>query len=259
MDNINQSIMANVTISIVSHKHGAMVVGLLYQIQEFCDRVNKVILTHNLPEQISINTDKLSYRLVVINNKNPLGFGANHNQAFLQCDTEYFCVLNPDIHLKNDPFCKLLDLELDSRIAIRAPLVLLPNGAMNGNARYFPKPFDLFKKYFGLYDGFYPSLDYDKVDYPDWLGGMFLLIKSKHYELLEGFDEIFELYYEDVDLSARAWSRGLGVALCKDIVVYHDERKTSHKQFSYFLKHIRSALIFFTKYCGRFPKKFSLS
>ena len=36
IDNINQSTMANVTISIVSHKHGAMVVDLLYQIQKFC-------------------------------------------------------------------------------------------------------------------------------------------------------------------------------------------------------------------------------
>jgi len=248
-------LFGKVTVSIVSHGHGEMIPCLLDQLARYPTHVARVIVTHNIPGDASYSTKDLLFEVVTIDNEKPLGFGANHNQAFRHCETDYFCVMNPDIHFIEEPFDTLLKLDVNPAVAILAPKVITPQGDNDGNARSFPTPWDLVKKLFGCYDGIFLGNEEKEIDYPDWLAGMFLLVKSDKYSELKGFDESFRLYYEDVDLSARAWKKGFGVSLCKNAVVMHDARKSSHSEFRYFIKHIKSALLFFFKYYGRYPAR----
>ena len=84
---------------------------------------------------------------------------------------------------------------------------------------------------------------------------MFLLFESKKYTNLNGFDESFHLYYEDVDICLRAWKYGFKVLLCKDNEVIHDARRSSHSDLVYMKWHLTSLLRFFIKHFGRFPNK----
>lgn len=43
----------------------------------------------------------------------------------------------------------------------------------------------------------------EKIIYPDWVGGMFMLFRRETFAQLGGFDQRYFLYYEDVDLCAR--------------------------------------------------------
>lgn len=245
--------MSNITISIVSHGHDDLISSLLSQLIEYNKNIAKVIITHNIPSKIDYSFT-FPFEIVYLANKEPLGFGENHNQAFELCNTEYFCIMNPDIKLKNDPFDALIACGENKDIAIIAPLIENVSGEVEDSARYFPTPFGLFKKIFRLYDGVYPDDVNKKIIYPEWVGGMFMLIKYDKYKVVSGFDESYFLYYEDVDFCLRVWRSGNRVALCKSAVVIHDARRTSHRELKFLKWHVTSAFRFFTKHLGRFPK-----
>jgi N-acetylglucosaminyl-diphospho-decaprenol L-rhamnosyltransferase len=67
-----------ISVSIASHGHGPMLPALVLQLLEF-SQVTQVIVTLNIPESVSLPSDT---RVRLIHNQAPLGFGANHNQAF---------------------------------------------------------------------------------------------------------------------------------------------------------------------------------
>jgi GT2 family glycosyltransferase len=248
--------LKNITISIVSHGHGQMIINLLEQLAQFNEHIAKVVITYNIFDEKSSHLRNYPFDLSVIQNEASKGFGANHNQAFKVCSTEYFCVMNPDIHLIKEPFESLLSCNMHPAVAVVAPLIVNPEGGIEDNARYFPTPWNLIRKSFGLYSGVYTNREDQTIEYPDWLAGMFLLIQSEKFSELSGFDESFYLYYEDVDFCARAWRIGAGVALCKEITVIHDARRESHKNFKFFKWHLSSVLRFWRKHLGRFPTHF---
>lgn len=245
--------MKKVTISIVSHNHGPLVKTLIDQLCLCNDHIARIIVTFNVREKIRIRQDNYPFEIYSIFNDSPKGFGANHNQAFSYCDTAYFCVMNPDISVSEDPFLTLLSYTANRNIAIIAPMIVNMNGGIEHSARYFPTPWGLVKKVFRCYDGVYPRRDKKGLVFPDWIAGMFMLIDSKSYATLSGFDEAYFLYYEDVDLCARAWSEGMVVALCQEVSVVHDARRSSHRDLKYFKWHITSVARFFLKHAMRFP------
>jgi N-acetylglucosaminyl-diphospho-decaprenol L-rhamnosyltransferase len=64
-----------------------------------------------------------------------------------------------------------------------------------------------------------------------WVSGASLLIPRKHFISLEGFDEEFFLYFEDMDLCLRAKKKGIVSWYVPDVVFVHrgGESFSSHK------------------------------
>ena len=113
-----------VTASVVSHGHGPMVEKLVAALLRETE-LARLIVTINRPELLELPTDP---RLTVIRNARPMGFGANHNQAFQACETPYFAVINPDIELSGDTFAPLLACMIVNRAHIVAPMVVGSDG-----------------------------------------------------------------------------------------------------------------------------------
>ncbi|HUX96219.1 MAG TPA: glycosyltransferase family 2 protein [Bacteroidales bacterium] len=63
--------------------------------------------------------------------------------------------------------------------------------------------------------------------FPDWVSGSVILISNEDYVRLNGFDEDFWMYYEDVDLCRRARELGGEVAFCTDILIEHNHGGSS--------------------------------
>jgi N-acetylglucosaminyl-diphospho-decaprenol L-rhamnosyltransferase len=116
------------SISIVSHYQGALVADLLSDLGAYCAIPIEVILTINAPEVLPFDAAAFGFPVTVLKNETPKGFGANHNAAFRLATAEYFCVLNPDIRLENDPFPPLLDALSDPANGVVGPLVISPDG-----------------------------------------------------------------------------------------------------------------------------------
>jgi GT2 family glycosyltransferase len=241
-----------ISVSIVSHGHGAMLPALLADLAA-CPAVSCVILTQNMPEADFILDATLPYGLVRLRNIHPKGFGANHNAAFAHCTTPFFCVLNPDVRMERDPFPVLLQVLEDERVALCAPAVVAPDGCIEDSVRHFPRPLGLIGKALGLSDGRYLFALGDAPLTPEWVAGMFMLLRARDYAAIAGFDEAFHLYYEDVDLCARLWQAGRAVVACPGSAVIHDARRASRRNLRHLSWHLASMLRFMIKQLWRLP------
>jgi N-acetylglucosaminyl-diphospho-decaprenol L-rhamnosyltransferase len=236
-----------VTISVVSHGQADLVEPLLDDLAR-CADIARVVLTVNVPDREIVVPDGLRDRLVVVMNPRPLGFGANHNQAFAQAVGDRYCVMNPDIRLQADPFPPLLDcLQRHIDAALCAPRVFGVGGCPEDHARRFPTPWSLARKIVSGDAGLFP-LAGTQDQAVDWVAGMFLLFRSSDYAGLGGFDDGYFLYYEDVDICARLRRKGRATMLCTSASVVHDARRASHRKLRYLAWHVSSMMRYFRKH-----------
>lgn len=235
-----------ITLSIVSHRHGNLVGSLLEDIQNACGRHPLfVLLTLNLPEKLPFRPDAFSFPLEIIENERPRGFAANHNRAFVRSRGEFFGVLNPDLRLGEDPLTPLCDfLAADPRIGVAAPLVKNEEGETEDNARHFPTPGLILKRILTRNPGpEYPALH---RPFPvDWLAGLFLFFPRSVFSRINGFDERYFLYCEDIDICGRLRLSGFEVYLHPGTAVTHQARRHSHRKLTYFKRHVASLCRFF--------------
>lgn len=234
-------------LSVVSHGQGQLVHQLLDDLNSVgvTDAIH-VTLTLNIDEILPFNQQTYPFHIDVIINSDSKGFGANHNAAFVlhQKDLTFFCVVNPDIRVYKNPFPALIACMKDADVGLAAPLVVDQNGIVEDSARVFPTPFKILCKALGRCKG----SDYvfrDENIFPDWVGGMFMLFKKETFEQLNGFNERYFLYYEDVDLCARLKLMGGELALCPTAQVVHNAQRSSHSSLKYLKWHVSSMLRFF--------------
>jgi N-acetylglucosaminyl-diphospho-decaprenol L-rhamnosyltransferase len=240
-----------VTVSVVSHGHGSMVSDLLEDLSGMLD-VASVLLTLNVAEAPPKIPVRLRQRLTIIENSLPKGFAANHNTAFLHCQTPYFCVLNPDIRISLNPFSKLIEALVVHNAGMAAPSVRNPAGEIEDSARYFPTFTQLLSKLFGASDGRI-QIQGENPQVIDWAAGMFMLFKSDVFRKIEGFDEGYFLYYEDVDISARLWKEGRSVVLHPGVTVIHYAQRASRRNLHHMIWHLSSLARYFYKHAWRLP------
>lgn len=239
------------TVSLVSHGHGAMVWRLVDQLV-VCAEVTQVIVTLNIPEAIPVT---LHDKVILIENDMPKGFGANHNAAFALANGEFYCVINPDIELTQNPFGSLGGSLADLSVGLVAPLVVGTAGVPEDSMRCFLTPRSMVKRVLGLDSGAYSVRQGDCDFTPDWVAGMFVLFRSEAYAKVGGFDERYFMYCEDADICIRLWKAGYKVVGCLSTCVIHNAQRASHRSFKHLSWHVRSLARYFLSHSFSLPSK----
>lgn len=220
-----------------------------------CPQVAHVVVTLNVPEAADLPQDE---RLQVRRNASPKGFGANHNAAWsavaADASLRFFCPMNPDVSFEANPFAPLLGTLRTHGAGLAVPLVLGTDGQVEDSVRRFPTLRMLAAKALGGADGRYGVRPGDAPFFPEWAAGMFMLFERAAFERLGGYDEGFFLYYEDVDICARAWKSGLRIVACPQVCVVHDARRDSRRKPRYMRWHLASMARYFWKHWARLPR-----
>ena len=115
----------SICLSIVSHGQNHLANDLLADVACIPQALD-LVLTQNKPDPTPLNTAGLTTAPRLLSNPRPMGFGANHNQAFEHCRSEFFLVCNPDIRLPTNPLPAMLKAMEDPRVAVLSPLVVNP-------------------------------------------------------------------------------------------------------------------------------------
>ena len=226
--------------SVVSHNNASLVESLLNEFDKLDDISFQIILTINIPESLCLDIYK--FKLIIINNKKPLGYGSNHNNAFRHSNSQYFIVCNPDISLKNFDIEPLTRIFLYNKVGACGPLVITPTLKIEDSARKFPTICNLFKRKF-----FTTKIDYQIENKPlevDWIAGMFMMFKSDLFKTISGFNESYHMYCEDADICKRIKASGHSVFLVPSTSVIHDARRSSRRNIRYLYWHIKSMVYF---------------
>ena len=220
-----------VTVSIVSHGQLALVLPLLEQLQAHSlALVEKVVVTINIPEPDLLAGHTWHFAIEQIVNSVPLGFGANHNNAFKRCRSDWFLVLNPDIRFERDVLAPLL-ARATPDAGLLAPRILEPGKAVPEQHRAIITPLEIMRR---------KRPGYAVPAQPAWIPGLFMLFRSRAYAAVRGFDERFFMYGEDFDICARTALAGWKLQIAEDLQAGHDARRASHRSRRHLYWHLSS-------------------
>jgi GT2 family glycosyltransferase len=157
---------------------------------------------------------RFSIAKFIANNEN-VGFAKACNQGLKLAKGKYILFLNPDTIVPEDCFHKSIAF-LESKPGAGALGIKMLDGSgrfLKESKRSFPSPMTSLFKLSGLSRLFPHSrifskyhlghLDANKDHEIDVLAGAFMLVKKEVLDKTGGFDEVFFMYGEDVDLSYR--------------------------------------------------------
>lgn len=226
------------SVSIISHGHGAHVLALLQLLaQPGATPLQRVWLTLNLPEPALANAHHCNwpFDLRVLHNECAQGFGANHNQAFAleqqqPAPATWFAVLNPDLTWTTDPLPRLLESAALPACGCAYPVQVDRAGKDQDHRRTVPTPLQLLLRY--ALGQRVAATD------PDWVNAAMLVFPAQVYAGLGGFDERYFLYCEDVDLCLRLQLAGYHLAEARGAVVVHLAQRGSHRSGRHLRWHI---------------------
>lgn len=190
---------------------------------------------------------------IVINDR-PKGYAANHNQALSNATGEFFCILNPDVLFIEAVFYSLMEKIRKNLGEIVAPLVVDSTNCPQDSFRPLPTPREILTRRLRQVNTSIPTPQAELI-FPDWIAGIFLIMRRRIFQQLGGFDEKYRLYFEDVDFCLRARQAGLKVLVDTKVRVVHDATRLSHRHPKYLLQHLSSAITFFRSKVYRQAKK----
>jgi N-acetylglucosaminyl-diphospho-decaprenol L-rhamnosyltransferase len=224
-----------IAISIVTHGQSELVRELLDDLIRIRPSlVTHIVITHNLSDDRASFPSSIDGALITqIHNSTPKGFGANHNSAFNLVQEPYFAVLNPDLRIKSDPFGVLVRRFDDLKVVLVAPQVFNLDGSVADSARGLYTPI---ASIMGLLGSQRLRVN------PVWVAGMFMLFRSTAYRKVNGFDEKYFMYVEDVDICSRLTMSGGSILFDAAVSVIHDARRANRKSLRHLKWHARSAL-----------------
>jgi N-acetylglucosaminyl-diphospho-decaprenol L-rhamnosyltransferase len=235
-----------ITISVVSHGDWQPLTALLESLTAY-EPIGRMqlIVTDNLGNDLPDLAPSDWHSIVMQRPARPRGFAANHNDAFKSATGQFFCILNPDVLFTEDLFDGLLSHIEGERAHMAAPVLVDSRGRVQDSFRELPTPWRIVQRRLGPgTEGV--SLVPGKLLYPDWVAGMFMLMRSGTFSQLGGFDGRYRLYFEDVDLCTRLRIAGMKILVDPAFRLQHDPRRRSRRPGRHLLWHLQSAARFFS-------------
>ncbi len=261
------SINNDVSICIVNWNTKELLQKCLRSIKEkTVELTYEIIVVDNNSQDDSVQMIKLDYPdCLIIENKINLGFAKGNNEAVKKASGKYILYLNPDTELiTNAIYGMFLFLEKNADFgAVGCKLVGSDGQIQFSCARTFPTPFNQFSYLAMLYRLFPQSRSLSTVEMNYWdhsgnreidcVSGACIMARKHIIDALNGFDENFFMYAEDVDLCYRIRKESLKIYYLAEESVFHYEgassKKKANKHFSAIMQRT-SNYYFITKHFG---------
>ncbi len=219
--------LATVVESILRHHH---------------DLVSSIIIVDNASTDDSIARfealNSLPIDLRIIRNTQNFGFGHACNAGAKEANSEYLLFLNPDATLYKNTLVKALAFMQDpanGKVGICGVQLLDEAGRVSRSCARFPSAIGFAVHAVGL-DRFFPRLghhmrewDHAQTRSVDHVIGAFFLVRGSVFRSLQGFDERFFVYLEDLDFSYRARQAGWHSVYLAEVQAFHAGGGTSNQ------------------------------
>jgi GT2 family glycosyltransferase len=227
------------------------------------ETVRQVIVVDNGSIDGSAEVKCESDRLSIIATGRNLGFAAACNLGARRGAGEFVLFLNPDAQLLSDSLQRALSFlqsAAGERVGVAGVQLQGDDGVPQRHCARLPSWRAFARQSLGL-SNIMPSLfpplfmrDFDHLQsrQVDHVIGAFYLIRRPVFEQVDGFDERFFVYFEDLDLSARVADAGWQVWYIADAIAYHRGGGTSDQVKAHRIFYsLRSRILYAFKHFGR--------
>ncbi|WP_294260442.1 glycosyltransferase family 2 protein [uncultured Comamonas sp.] len=246
--------MADIVCSIVLYNHGE---------EDILPLANELLASENIKKLVFVDNGGsewvkkwVSERVAYLNPGSNIGYGAGHNMALREFGHEgcYYLVSNPDISLDAKSLSILREeIELLD-VGLIIPDIRYLDGRRQEACKLLPTPLNLFVRRFlpalaQRLDHSYMmrDIDFTRPVFAPFLSGCFMFFRTEALRAVNGFDERYFMYMEDIDLSRRVAER-FGAMYTPRTTIYHGFQKGSYTDKRLLRIHIRSAFLYFNKW-----------
>lgn len=185
---------------------------------------------------------KLFPHVILLPEKNNLGFAKANNKAIRKAKGKYILLLNSDTVVIEECLEKCLNyMDKNKDIGALGCKVVLPDGSLDKACkRSFPTPENSFyhaiglaklfpkSKKFGSYNLTY--LDEDQIHEVDCLVGAFMMVRREVIEQVGLLDEKYFMYGEDIDWCYRIKKAGWKIVYYPEAKIIHYKGSSSKKK-----------------------------
>ena len=194
--------------------------------------------------------------LKVIKNDANRGFAAACNQGSVGSTANYLLFLNPDTRVERDTLSKAVDyLDAHADTGILGVQLVDASGEVQRSCARLPTPSRAVGMMLGLDTvglvppHFQTEWDHSETREVEQVIGAFFLTRRALFEELQGFDEQFFVYFEEVDFTVRARALGWKTVYFAGARVYHygggSSEKVEDRRLFYMMQ---SRLLYFAKH-----------
>jgi GT2 family glycosyltransferase len=216
--------------------------SLLWQKDE---RLEVIIVDNNSNDGSTEILKNRHPEITVISNLKNVGFGSACNQGIKIAQGRYLLMLNPDTVVPENLTQRVLDFMKENPECGAMGVQMVDGGGkfLPESKRGIPTISRAFYKFVGLsnlfprssvFSGYYLGhLPYNEPNEIEILSGAFMVLDSKVIAQTKGFDEVFFMYGEDIDLSYRILKSGHKVLYNPDITILHFKGESTTRNFQY--------------------------
>lgn len=262
-----ESPTARTTVSLVTYRHRPETLLSLFETLQHDRAILTWVLVDNSAADDPVDSAQLRLAVerhegIYVASPGNIGFGAAHNLALRELAhtaSEFHLILNPDIAFTPDvlpTLAQTLDRQHDTGLVM--PRIFYPDGATQHLCKLLPTPLDFLLRRFTprpLQRLLRERMERYELRVMDptqpaeipFLSGCFMFTRRAVLEAVQGFDERYFLYMEDVDLCRRMATRSK-LLYWPFVAVVHVHERGSHKHLKLTLIHLRSAIVYFNRW-----------
>ena len=190
-----------------------------------------VVVVDNDSRDDSLSTlTELPVEMIALDHNNGFAYGCN--RGWTAGSAPFVLFLNPDARLDPTELRRLVEvLEHEPRAGLAAPRIVDENGTTDFSIRRFPRLRSAYGQAFFM-QRLFPKASwvdevirdpaaYERPAVVEWISGACMLIRRDVLEQVDGWDEGFFLYCEDIDLCKRIRDAGFEVRYEPSCVAVH--------------------------------------
>ncbi len=211
----------------------------------------EIIVVDNNSQDTSCQLVKENFPKVrIIANKENLGFAKGNNIGIKEAKGKFICLLNPDTIVSKNTFSSLLSFAEKNRDfgAIGPRLIDGTGNFLPESKRSIPTPTIAFQKLMGIGKNYYAPIHFAKNGKVAILVGAFMLMRKDRYWEVNGLDEDYFMYGEDIDLSYKFIKAGYQNYYVGSEIVLHFKGESTAKDATYRKRFFDAMQIFYKKH-----------
>jgi len=226
--------MLNLSIIIVNYNTKDLTYDCIKSVIDSAAKVKyEIIVVDNGSKDDSFSTfeklQKLTPNLILIRNKENLGYAKANNQGIKVSKGKHILLLNSDTIIKKESFSRLLRFaEANTDAGVVGARLINLDGSIQPSCFNFPSLVNAIREYWlGMgkpLDKFAPE-GKDPVEVDAVVGASFM-ITQRAKEVVGTLDERYFMYYEDLDYCRRVWISGLKVYYLPAVEIIHYHGKS---------------------------------
>lgn len=218
-----------------------------------------IVVDNNSPDDSCQMIRKRFPDVILIENKENVGFPKGNNIGVEKAKGKYVCILNPDTVVAEDTFTKIITFAQNQTNLgiIGCKLIDGTGNFLPESKRSIPTPWVSFTKIFGLYKlaptsgwlGRYYAgyLRENQTGKTDVLVGAFMVLERALYNEVGGFDERYFMYGEDIDFSYTVLKKGKSNYYFSETSIIHYKGESTVKDGTYMKRFQQGMELFYQK------------